>query len=48
VTFLPAGDVPHRDFVTHAWADNPVQDILLRMTDVAPKINTATVTAGRN
>jgi hypothetical protein len=48
VTFLPAGDVPHRDFVTHAWADNPVEDILLRMTDVAPKINTATVTAGRN
>jgi len=48
VTFLPAGDVPHRDFVTHAWTDNPVEDILLRMNDVAPKINTATVTAGRN
>ena len=48
VTFLPAGDVPHRDFVTHAWTDNPVQDILLRMTDVAPKIDTATVTAKRN
>ena len=48
VTFLPAGDVPHRDFVTHAWTDNPVEDILLRMNDVAPKVNTATVTAGRN
>ena len=48
VTFLPAGDVPHRDFVTHAWTDNPIEDILLRMNDVAPKINTATVTAGRN
>ena len=33
VTFLPAGDVSHRDFVTHAWADNPIKDILLRMDD---------------
>jgi hypothetical protein len=48
VTFLPAGDVSHRDFVTHAWADNPVEDILLRMTDVAPRIDTTTVTARRN
>jgi hypothetical protein len=48
VTFLPAGDVPHRDFVTHAWTDNPVEDILLRMTDVVPKIDTSTVTARRN
>jgi hypothetical protein len=48
VTFLPAGDVSHRDFVTHAWTDNPVQDILLRMTDVVPKTDTATVTAKRN
>jgi hypothetical protein len=48
VTFLPAGDVSHRDFVNHAWTDNPVQDILLRMTDVVPKIDTATVTAKRN
>ena len=48
VTFLPAGDVSHRDFVTHAWTDNPVEDILLRMTDVAPKIDSSTVTAGRN
>jgi hypothetical protein len=23
VAFLPAGDISHRDFVTHAWADNP-------------------------
>jgi hypothetical protein len=48
VTFLPAGDVPHRDFVTHAWTDNPVEDILLRMNDVVPKTDTATHTAGRN
>jgi hypothetical protein len=48
VTFLPAGDVSHRDFVTHAWTDNPVADILLRMTDVAPRIDTLTVTARRN
>jgi hypothetical protein len=48
VTFLPAGDVPHRDFVTHAWTDNPVEDILLRMNDVVPKTDAATVTARRN
>jgi hypothetical protein len=48
VTFLPAGDVSHRDFVTHAWTDNPVQDILLRMNDVVPKTDAATHTAGRN
>ena len=48
VTFLPAGDVSHRDFVTHAWTDNPVEDILLRMNDAVPKTDTATVTAKRN
>ena len=48
VTFLPTGDISHRDFVTHAWTDNPVEDILLRMTDVAPKIDTTTVTARGN
>jgi hypothetical protein len=48
VTFLPAGDVSHRDFVTHAWTDDPVADILLRMNDVVPKTDTATVTAKRN
>ena len=48
VTFLPAGDVSHRDFVTHAWTDNPVEDILLRMNDVVPKTDTAAVTAKRN
>ena len=48
MTFLPAGDVSHRDFVTHAWTDNPVADILLRMNDVVPKTDAATRTAGRN
>jgi hypothetical protein len=48
VTFLPAGDVSHRDFVTHAWTDDPVEDILLRMNDVVPKTDAATVTAKRN
>ena len=38
VAFLPAGDVRHRDFVTHAWADNPIENILLRMDDVVAKI----------
>jgi hypothetical protein len=45
VAFLPAGDVPHRDFVTHAWADNPIADILARMSDVNPKIEDAEATA---
>ena len=48
VTFLPTGDISHRDFVTHAWTDNPVEDILLRMTDVVPRIDTTTVTARGN
>lgn len=41
VTFLPTGDISHRDFVTHAWADNPITDILARMDDVDPKTQTA-------
>jgi hypothetical protein len=41
VAFLPAGDVPHRNFVTHAWSDNPIEDVLLRMDDVIAKIETA-------
>ena len=40
VTLLPAGDVSHRDFVTHAWADNPIKDILLRMDDSDLRIET--------
>jgi len=47
VTFLPAGDVSHRDFVTHAWADNPVEDILVRLEDIHPKIETAGLTASK-
>jgi hypothetical protein len=45
VAFLPAGDVPHRDFVTHAWGDNPIEDVLARMSDVSPKIEGAETTA---
>ena len=45
VTFLPAGPVSHRDFVTHAWSDNPIKDILVRMDDVDPRIQTAGTTA---
>ena len=44
VAFLPA-DLPHRDFVTNAWTDNPVADILDRIDDLCPKIETATVSA---
>jgi hypothetical protein len=38
VTFLPTGAISHRDFVTHAWANDPVKDILARMSGVYPKI----------
>ena len=44
VTFLPAGDISHRDFVTHAWADNPIKDILVRMDDAGQRIETARTT----
>jgi len=45
VSFLPAGPVSHRDFVTHAWADNPIRDILVRMDSVDHRIETAGTTA---
>jgi hypothetical protein len=45
VTFLPTGDVSHRDFVNHAWSDNPIKDILARMDDVDPRIEAAATTA---
>jgi len=41
VAFLPAGDISHRDFVTHAWADNPIADILARMDEFDPKMQIA-------
>jgi hypothetical protein len=36
VTFLPTGDISHRDFVNHAWAENPIKDILLRLDETGP------------
>jgi hypothetical protein len=44
VAFLPAGDVSHRDFVNHAWADNPIKDILLRMGNADQRMQTAGTT----
>ena len=41
VAFLPAGDISHRDFVSHAWADYPIKDILVRMDDAYQRIETA-------
>ena len=41
VTFLPAGDISHRDFVNHAWADSPIKDILVRVDDADQKTQTA-------
>jgi hypothetical protein len=31
VVFLPAHASPHRDFVTKAWTDRPVADIVRRL-----------------
>jgi hypothetical protein len=31
VTFLAAADAKHRDFVTHAWVDSPIEDLLKRL-----------------
>ena len=45
VTFLPAGPVSHRDFATHAWSDNPIKDIVARMDDVDPRMQTAGASA---
>jgi hypothetical protein len=45
VTFLPAGDISHRDFVNRAWTDSPIKDILVRMDGVDPRVETAESTA---
>ena len=45
VTFLPAGPISHRDFVNHAWTDFPIRDVLVRMDNVDPRIDTASSTA---
>jgi hypothetical protein len=31
VTFLATADARHNDFVTHAWVDSPIQDLLKRI-----------------
>jgi hypothetical protein len=41
VTFLDAGGISHRDFVNHAWADMPLRDILVRLDDMAPRLDIA-------
>jgi hypothetical protein len=45
VTFLPAGDISHRDFVNRAWAESPIKDILVRLDDFDPRLE-ATATIG--
>jgi hypothetical protein len=40
VSFM-AVDLRHRDYVTHAWADYPIADVLERMDDL-PKVESAT------
>jgi hypothetical protein len=44
VTFMDE-EVPHRDYVTHAWTDNPVEDILTRMDDIKTDVQTAGIAA---
>ncbi len=46
VTFLPAGPISHRDFVTHAWADLPLKDILVRLEEYDTRVQTAKVAPG--
>jgi len=36
VTFI-AADEPHRDYVTRAWTDDPVGDLLARMNGISPR-----------
>ncbi|MEC9368216.1 MAG: alpha/beta hydrolase [Pseudomonadota bacterium] len=36
VTFVEA-EFGHRDYVTRAWAENPISDLLRRMTGIAPR-----------
>jgi len=31
VTFLATADARHNDFITHAWVDSPIQDLLKRI-----------------
>jgi hypothetical protein len=42
VAFLPTGNISHRDFVTHAWCDGPIRDIIARLEDIEPKDTVAT------
>jgi hypothetical protein len=35
IAFLATSDTNHRDFVTHAWVDDPVADVLRRATGFA-------------
>ncbi len=48
VAIMPAGAISHRDFVTHAWIDSPIKDVLVRMDDVDQRINTARMPAPLN
>jgi len=48
VTFLPAGPISHRDFVTHAWADLPLKDTLLRLDEYDTRNQTASTRPGSN
>jgi len=38
ITFLPTGNISHRDFVNRAWVDSPLKDILLRLDEYAPRV----------
>jgi hypothetical protein len=37
VAFIATGSVSHRDFVTHAWTDRPLEDLLGRLAEYRAK-----------
>jgi hypothetical protein len=41
VAFLSAGAISHRDFVNRAWVESPVKDILVRLDERDPRVETA-------
>jgi hypothetical protein len=45
VTFLPTGSISHRDFVNRAWVESPLKDILVRLDEYNPGVETAAATS---
>jgi hypothetical protein len=41
---LPTGSISHRDFVNRAWVESPLKDILVRLDEYNPSVETAAAT----